>query len=149
MPSITFHPRPGWESSSGISRLSHGFRRPSMNPAYAPSLIETFRSSSVRGPCQSFDSDSPYGRSPSPAGLMYSEIGSLEQSEVFNRGFHAARPEGPTDSGASFASRVHGFSDNLSTDRHDARLSSPVGTWGLRHGEDGLWASMTDETGTA
>ena len=149
MPSITFQTRPGRESSAGTSRLSHGFRRPSMSPAYAPSLIETFRSSSVRGPRQSFDSYSPYGRSPSPAGLMYSEIGSLEQSEVFHRGFHAARPEDPTDSDASFASRVHGFSNNVSTDQNDARLSSPEGTWERRHGEDGLWASMTDEPGTA
>ena len=149
MPSIASQPRSGWESSAGISRVSRGFRRPSTSPGYAPSLIETFRSSTVRGPRQSFDIHSPFGRSPSPSGPTYSDIGSLEQSEILPGGFHGAGRERPTASDTSFGGGLHAFSDDRTIDRHDARASSSEGTWEGRHREDELCASMTDETGTA
>ena len=149
MPSITFRTRSGWESSGRTSRVSRGFRRPSTSPAYASSLIGTFRSSSVIGPRQSFDSYSPFGRSPSPSNLAYTEIGSLEQSEILPTGFHAVRGERPTASDTLSRGGFQAFSDDMGTNRHDARASSPDGTWEHRHGEDGLCASMTDEAGFA
>lgn len=149
MPSIDSKIRSGWQSSVSTSQGSRGFRRPSISPTYTLSLIESFRSSSVRGRRQSLDSHSPFGRSPSASGVMYSEIGSLEQSEILPGGFHAAQRESLSASDTSSGGRFRGYTDEMSMNRKDRIISRHDGAWEDRRREDGLCASMTDETGTA
>lgn len=80
---------------------------------------------------------------------MYSEIGSLAQSEILPGGFHAAQRERLSASDTSSGGRFRGYLDEMSMNRRDTIMSRHDGAWEDRRGEDGLCASLTDETGTA
>lgn len=146
MPSIDSQFRSGWQSSIGTSQGSRRWRRPSTSPTYTLSLVESLRSSSARERRQSFDSRSPFGQSPSASGVMYSEIGSLEQCEILPRGFHAAQRERLSASDTLLGGRLRRFSHEMSTVPDDTITSSQDGEWEDGQREDGLCASMTDET---